>query len=485
MSYAYKFKPFNHQLEGSNFLKDNKYFALFDEMGTGKSKTVVDAMSQMYYSGFLQAVILVCPNQVKGQWANLEWGQIVTHTPDNIPITISRIDASKPMNKWVVYSTESNPGSCLHWIVVNYEATRLARIANVLSDYMKQRDTAMVLDESIYIKNYVAQQTKSCIKLGLLAKRRYILNGTPLTKGPLDYFSQFRFLHNSIIGIDRYIIFRNRYAVMGGHKVNGRAVQVVGYRNLSELVEKIRPFYRRVTKEECLDLPKKLYQVMEVEMTEEQDKLYKTMKENLMAFVGGRMITAEIVLTKILRLSQLAAGFVTDHNDNEKITKYLSKSPKVDLSVKLAKESDKPTVIFCMFKPEVELLQKGLAGEGLSYGEIHGDVKVHDREQAIADFQAGKLNVMICQVATGGLGIELYSAGLVIFLSNSYSYAIRSQAEDRVHRTGLKHNVTYVDILATRHKGGQTVDHTIQKAISTKKDLAETVLELGELDGQI
>lgn len=485
MSYQYKFPPFDHQIEGSTLLRENKYFALFDEMGTGKSKTIVDAMSQMFYSKQLDVVILVCPNQVKSQWANPEWGQIVTHTPDDIPITISRIDASKPMHKWVVYNTEKDSGQSLYWIVVNYEALRLARIQNILSEIMSHETVAMVLDESTYIKNYTALQTKACTKLGLLADRRYILNGTPISKSPMDYFSQFRFLHPNIIGIDKFIIFRSHYAVMGGHQVNGRPVQVVGYQNLAELVNKIRPFYRRVTKEECLDLPKKLYQVMEVEMTEQQDALYKTMKDNLLAFVDGRLIVAPIVLTKILRLSQLASGFVTDHNEVEKLTKYLDGSPKIDLAVKLAQESDDQVVIFTMFAPEVVLLQKALSQAGLSYGEIHGGVKIEDREKSIKHFQDGNLDVMVCQIATGGLGIELSAAGLVIFLSNSYSYAIRSQAEDRVHRSGLKHNVTYVDILATRNKGGQTIDHTIQKAVSTKKDVAEMVLELGELDGQV
>ena len=346
MKYPYKLPPFQHQYEGSQFLVDNKYAALFDEMGTGKSKTLVDAVGQMYYSKDLSGVILVCPNLVKGQWSDPEWGQIVTHTPDVMPIDIMRIEASKPISKWGVYS--SGTGVDFQWVVVNYEALRVPRIYQTLQNYLRHMPMALCLDESIYIKNHNAQQTKACVKLGQYAKRRYILNGTP--GSPMDYFSQFRFLHPNIIGIDRWIIFRNRYAQMGGYQVNGRHVQIVGYQNLDELVDKVRPFYRRVTKEDCLDLPKKLYQVMEVEMTKEQDLFYKTMKDNLLAFVDGRMITANIVLTKILRLQQLSSGFISDNNENEDVVKYLKESPKVDLAVTLASESEKPVVIFTRFK---------------------------------------------------------------------------------------------------------------------------------------
>ncbi len=483
---------------------DNRYFALLDEMGTGKTKTVIDAMSEMFYSGEVKLVIVVCPNQVKGQWANSVWGQIVKHRPAGIPISIMQIESSKSPVHWTTYDNEIGYENQLNWIVVNYEAIRLGRIQKFLIDRINLLPSAMVLDESIFIKNHTALQTKACITVGRHVKRRYILNGTPLTKGPLDYFSQFSFLNSKIIGIDKFIVFRNRYAVMRPHEitvksggkrvrgdktVGGRTVRtimrIVEYQNLQGLVDRIKPFYRRITKAECLDLPNKLYQILEVPMTEEQDKHYKNMKDNLLAFIQGRIISAPIVLTKLLRLSQITSGFITDHSDEEQVTKIFSKSPKIDLTVKLIQESDKPVVVFCSFKPEIQMLCKALTAADISHGEIHGGVDNKTRENTIAEFQEGGMKVLVCQIATGGLGIELTAAGKVIFLNNTKSYALRLQAEDRVHRTGLQHNVTYIDLLSTRHKGGNTIDHVTQKGVEAKKDLIDMVLELGELDGQV
>ena len=176
----------------------------------------------------------------------------------------------------------------------------------------------MAVDESTTIKTPTAKRTKAILSLGKLAKYRRILTGSPVTKSPLDLYTQCNFLHEELLGFNSYYTFRNRYAVMRNANFGGRRVQLVaGYQRLDELAKILKPFSDRVLKENCLDLPEKTYIERQVELTDEQKKTYATMKSAALASLKGKMATAPHVLTQLMRLHQITCGHLKNDDENQ------------------------------------------------------------------------------------------------------------------------------------------------------------------------
>lgn len=481
MSYEYTWKPFLHQVEGIQLYRGREYFGFFDEPGCGKSKIVVDGSNLLFLDKALFGAVVVCPNTVKTVWTNDEWGQVATHTPASLPYSIYRIDAGKRLPKMDSYYLQK--GKSFVWMVVNYEALRNPKVEDAIQEFLlNMAPAALVLDESTKIKNRTAIQTKAVLRLAKFASRRYILTGTPMAKNPLDLYTQINFLSPSILKFPHFIAFRNHFATMGGYMVGGRPVQVVGWKNLDELRDRLKGHTRIVDKRRALpDLPPKLWSRIEVPLSDEQERAYAMMKEHAVATVPGEIgqATARIALTKMLRLSQIASGHVPLMNTVgvglERLVSF-KKNPKFDVIVELLEDIEF-MVVFCMFIVEIEDLAELLKSKGVNLGMIYGATKMNAREQIQSDYREGKLRVVICQVVTGGIGIQLVKGDTAVFTSNPYSHEARTQAEDRLHRPGqLNASVNYIDILATRQDGKPTVDHHVIKALRQKRDLSDTVL---------
>lgn len=446
-------------------------------MGTGKSKVMVDGLSSLYLEQALAAVVVVAPNTVKSVWGHPEWGQIAVHT-GNVPYHIELCAASKPLPQ--LSTLAAHKGKALVWIIVNYEAARLARFQTWLIQSMQVLGpVAMVLDEASKIKNGQAQQTKALMQLGVIASRRYILTGSPVAKNPLDLYAQMKFLSDSILKIPSYTAFRNKYAQMGGYCVHGRPVQIIGWKNLEDLKTRIRPYTRRMLKTECLDLPKKTYQRREVEMGAEQAKAYQEMARYAVAELPGVVDRsyATIALTKILRLSQITAGFLPVEAEvgTERYNVPFKTNPKLDELMQIIEETEH-VVVFCMFREEITVASALLRAKGIAFGCLDGSTALAERTLVMERFQHGELQVVLAQVVTGGIGITLTKAHVVVYLTNPYSWEARSQSEDRVHRPGQKENVTYIDILATI-RGKETIDKKVLQVLEDKRNLSEAVLD--------
>lgn len=481
MSYTYTYTPFAHQIEGIQLYRGRTFYGFFDQPGCGKSKIVVDGSNLLFNDKALFGAVVVCPNTVKSTWANHEWGQIAKHTPADIPHFVYRIESGKRLPKMDAYYREKS--RAFVWMIVNYEALRNPKIEAYLREFLlNMAPSAMILDESTRIANRNSIQSKVAMRLGQHATRRYILTGTPIRKNPLDLYTQLNFLSTSILRCPYFIAFRNRYAQMGGYMVGGRPVQVIGWQNLDELSEKIKPYTRVIDKSVALpDLPPKMPPVrMEVPLSEEQERAYMMMKEHAVATVPGVIgqTTATIALTKILRLSQITSGHVPLVNSITGNTQIVSftQNPKFDLVVELL--DDIPfMVIFAMFIVEIQDLAARLKTEGISCGMIYGETSLKEREQIQENFQLGKVRVVLCQVVTGGIGISLTHGDTAVFLTNAYSHEARVQAEDRLHRPGQTNkSVSYIDIIAVTRDGRNTIDHTVLKALEKKQNLSDAVL---------
>jgi SNF2 family DNA or RNA helicase len=476
----YKTVPYKHQDDAVRIMMGMPVFALYDDMGTGKSKAMVDtmcavAMQNEIPSTFeitgpkVEAAVIVAPNSVKRNWGHDTRGQIIQHGWDNLEHQVYVIEARKKL--WPVERFQHRQ---FQWIIVNYESVWRPRVYDWLADFMKSFKTAMILDESQRIKTPGINQTKGCTALGKLAVRRYLLSGTPITKNPLDYFTQFRFLDPDITGYRTFSTFRLRYAEMVPTTIGARSFQkVVGFQRVDELLEKVGPYYRRVLKTDCLDLPNKVYERLEVELSEDQAKAYKDMQHKMVMEHAGQKVKAPIALTKMLRLLQITSGYVNSDTGMLRIGKT---SPKVETIANLVDDHPRQAVIFFREHMECALLREALFKRDISYTEIHGKVDSVQRKINEDAFQAGEYKVILCQVGTGGIGIDLWAADLVIYISNSPSLEHRQQSEDRAMRIGQVRKVTYVDVCATLN-GIQTLDHVGLRAIELKQDLADLVLK--------
>jgi SNF2 family DNA or RNA helicase len=468
----YKLTPFKHQLSGISLLMDNKVFGLHDDMGTGKSKTLIDAVCGLATQGKINACLVVCPNTVKANWTESETGEIALNGWDNLTHGVYQISAGKKL--WPLDQLGKHD---LQWIVVNYDVVWRNKTEAWLTKFMMQYDTLMALDESQFIKTPSSNRTRGCWRLGKHAVRRVIMSGTPITKDIRDAYAQYRFLDWSILGYPNFSSFKNDVIVYdnSGPTVNGRLVRIKEFKNVDKITSLIAPYYRRVEKSDCLDLPPKVFEKREIPLSKELEGLYTQMKDKLVAEFRGIKVKAPIALTKILKLQQLSSGFINYVDEHgEKATETFN-SPKVNELVEIIKAHDGSAIVFYQQTPEREMIERALDKEGIDYYALHGGVKTHDRRELTDGFKAQTRPVMLCQQRTGGIGLNMTAADLVVFFSNDAGWDLRAQAEDRAHRSGQKKSVTYIDLLST-WKGCQTIDHWILKLVKEKKDAAGEII---------
>ena len=331
----------------------------------------------------------------------------------------------------------------------------------------------MIVDESTTIKNRKAQRTKNLMTLTKYSRYRRILTGSPVTKSPMDLFSQCNFLDERALGYNSYFAFQSRYAVVQKRVMGARSFQeITGYRRLDELNEKLFEFSTRVLKEECLDLPEKVYIKREVELTDEQAKVYNQMKKLALAQMeGGDLATTESVLTQIMRLQQICCGFFQP--DVGKIQPL--KNNRLNELMSITDELQGKAIIWASYTHDIQQIADTLRDRfgpdsvALYYGETPQD----KRQEIVERFQDvnNPLRFFVGQPRTGGYGITLTAANTVIYYSNSYDLEIRLQSEDRAHRIGQKNIVTYIDLVSP-----DTIDEKVLGALRQKINLAEQVL---------
>ncbi len=281
--YKYKTEPFDHQLKALNNSWAANFHAYFMEMGTGKSKVAIDNIGILFEEGEINAALIVAPKGVYDNWA---LGEIPMHLPDRIERKI--VSWTPSLSKKFSAELEDvimEDYEGLKIFVINVEAFSSPRGARAAGRFLVQNpDNIMIVDESTTIKNRKAQRTKNLMVLTKYSKYRRILTGSPVTKSPMDLFSQCNFLDPSALGYNSFFAFQNRYAIVQKRVMGARSFQeITGYRRLDELNERLFNFSTRVLKEECLDLPEKIYIRRNVELTDEQAKVYIQMKKLALA----------------------------------------------------------------------------------------------------------------------------------------------------------------------------------------------------------
>ena len=493
--FEFKTKPYSQQERALLLSADKDGFALFMDMGTGKSKVVIDTAAYLYSNDLIDAVVVVAPNGVHRNWV---LNELPVHMPDHVNYKAHFYQAAggkKQQDEWAAVFKHSG----LKVFCFNVESASNKKGQAELRTCVQTTRTLFVIDESQRIKTPGAKRTQFLVNLAKHAQYRRILSGSPITQSPLDLYAQFKFLDSTITGYSTFTAFRNHFAEIERRqtkKLDGRGRRIeydhiVQYRNIDELERRVSPHCYRVLKSECLDLPDKVYERVYVDMTPEQKRVYKELmdksvaaltdecsvdiprelqgasNEQLMLFFATHKVTAKNAMVRLLRLQQVLCGSLPDDEGNVTVLP----SNRLKLLQERISDIQGKIIIWARFRNDIALIKEQLMQE---YGpqclaEFHGGVGTAERMVGVRRFQNDPAcRFFLANQHSGGTGLTLTQASDVIYYSNDFSSEARQQSEDRAHRIGQKNNVTYHDFICP-----DTVDEKILEALRDKKQTAD------------
>ena len=525
-NYAHKGSPYQHQIEGVHFAYGKDFFALFMEMATGKSKLLIDVVSNLFLEGKIDAVMLIVPNGLQDQWAT---EQLATHSP--VPYETLVFKSGKSEKRFSEYHgfLKRKSRKVLRWYIVNVEAFSHDTYLGEFRLFLKENEVFLAIDEASKIKNLDASRTGNIIqglaeltRLGKrvvackpLSKYRAVMTGTPVTNNPFDLYAIFEFLKPGYFGMT-FSAFKSRYGLQKMDHVPGSGKQfqrklslkelkgirdtaskgvdrpriaqffgvsvtdvdyivdnpgvTVPFKNLGELKAVIAPYSFVKKKVDCLDLPEKVFEKVYVEMGADQKRLYRELCADMMAKFGGTELTVANSLTLLVRLSQVTSGLFPEAEGEG--TALIGTNPKIEAMLdKMEDSGEVPAIVLGRFVHEVkhaaDMIRKRFPDYNVRL--VIGEVGMDERKEIIDDFKAGNVDVLVATQRTIGMGFNLQKASVCYFLSNTYSMDDRAQTEDRIHRPGqTAEKCTYIDFLA---KG--TLDERVYTVLQEKKDLLE------------
>lgn len=472
-----RLEPYRHQWEAYHATRELEYYGLFWEMGTGKSKPIIDTAAWLFSRGEIDGVLIFSD---KGYYLTWYYDQIPIHMPANIPHRSTYWGSQIPRDvQKAVDDIMVAKDDCLDVLCVNTEALSYPRGLEVVRTFLRGHYTMGVVDESTSIKNVASKKWKNLIKLRDEFAYRRILTGTPMTQGPLDLYAQCEFLKREALGFKTFVEFRSYFADMITIPI-GRAQipKVVRYKNTDVLTRSVLQFSSRVLKSECLDLPEKLYETLYVEMTASQQVAYDRMRSEAVLMLEQGLVTAVNGLTLLTKLHQICQGHVKD--DNHCVIDFESGKIEALLDL-LEKIGDHKVIIWCAFQRDVERVAEAIAKkyEGtVKYAiQYYGKTSDADRRENKDAFLTNPDCLWwVGTPASGGKSHTLVVSHYTIYFSNTFKLEHRLQSEDRSHRIGQTENVTIYD-LAVRN----TVDIRVLKALKAKRDVATEVMDTNRL----
>lgn len=466
----FKTQPYKFQREVFERQKDAESFALFLEMGLGKSKIALDTAAHLFLAGKIDRLIVIAPNGVHAMWA----GQVDSHLADEVP---------RHVFVWRGFLTEKDrsrlkrsltDGKELTVILVNVESLSTSQNAKDLVRGVASSRSMMAVDESTRIKNPSAKRSKFVIAAGQRCGYRRILTGTPVTQSPFDLYSQFRFLDPGILGFSSYFYFQKRYGefvteVARRGEKSWSYEKLIAYCRMEELQSLIAPKSARLRKEDCLDLPKKIYQKIPVPLTSEQRKIYKTMDRDGVADFDSFEVLSPLRITRLLKMAQICSGFILD--ESGEAVMIGGRNPKLEVLLDLMSDFSGKAVVSCRFRHEIKLVVEALGRIG-GVVEYHGGTPQKDRTENVRLFQEDPEVRFLVGQERALIGVTLTAAEMMVFWSNEFSYEARYQCEDRCHRIGQKKSVVYVDLV-----GEKTVEERVVEVLDRCREVADGLID--------
>jgi SNF2 family DNA or RNA helicase len=482
IEYEPKTKPYAHQQVALDMSRDREAFALLMEMGTGKTKVIIDTAGHLFLKGKIDAVFVLAPNGVHRDWIN---EAIPTHMSDQVLVKTAYWSSQATKAETTRLGELAEPFNGLKIYAMNIEALGAGtRAFDSMRAFIKGHRCLMVVDESTRIKSEKANRTKRVLKAVPHAPYRRILTGTPVANNPLDIYTQFKFLGPKLLPYANYWAFRHDYAIMrkmtkvvvvNGHAREKQMSFVCAYKNLEKLAGLIAPHSFRVLAKDCLDLPPVVKSKSSVVMTKDQVKVYNQLKKDLWAELSGQEISTPIMLTKMLRLSQITGGFIT-YDETTEAVPLPGANPKMNRLEEIVEDlaEDDKVIIWARFTAEIKAIHEMLAQK---YGAdkcllYFGEVSDKNKEAARKEFgdPDSPSRFFIGNPAAGGIGLNLTAANVMIYYSTDYDLEKRLQSEKRFDRIGQKRSMTLVDLIAE-----DSLDVSVHEALANKKDMADVV----------
>jgi len=530
MKYQFKTEPWKHQRNILAASFKMEYAALLMEYGTGKTWVVLNNVGVLWETQDprpIDALFVIAPNGVHEQWV-IE--QIPEHFPDRIPIIsrVWTGENTLKFRKSLEDFWNKRYDNHLKVFTINVEALQTkGRATSFAINFLQSFRSFLVVDESTRIKNHTASRTKFIMdKLGPLAVYRRTLTGNEITRSPFDVYCPYEFLKSGFWkGIPNYFIFTHKFGEYKKNFIHKKSIKVdnfkcprcednpdkvlfkkandrmfalcpecrgtlkeeelptkarkllvneakfeyptlLRYKNLDDLRERTTYCSFLARKEECMDLPEKIYQPIYTEMNPEQEKLYRDLKEELKMEYDGIEITVTVKIALSIRFQQIIGGF---YPESEK--PIGDKNPKIEALLYDLEDitTNDPIIVWARFRPELQHLAKRLKKEYNGQVELYyGDTSREERLRIREDFRDGKVQFLVANQGVAGTGLNLQRSYMHYYFSNSFVAEDRWQSEDRSHRGGQKHNCLYKDIFI---KG--SIDDTLKASNQQKKDFAE------------
>ncbi len=457
-----KVQPYAHQKAAFDFAcgkfglvpsaSRSRGVALLMEMGCGKTLTAIGITGVLFQTGKISRVLVVAPLSILGVWQS-EFSQFADF-PYTLTILTGTSDKKRKQLKEI-------SGDGLQVVVVNYESARI-----LADDLLRYNVDLVIADEAHKIKENRSKQSKAMHALGDKARYKLLLTGTLITNKELDVFSEYRFLNSIIFGTSFYS-FRNKYFDMVGY---GNHIPRFRKWMLDDFLQRMHSVAYRVTKAECLDLPEITEEVRTVTLEPKAMKIYRQLEKDSFAELKNGEVTAMNVLTKLLRLSQVTGGHITDDDTGEHHISTAKLDALSDI-IDSAMDEERKIVVMARFVPELDDIQELLEKKKIGYAVVRGGIS--DRDGEIHRFQYDDdCRVFVGQIAAAGLGITLTAASTMIFYSLDYSMSNFDQAKARIHRVGQKENCHYIYLVCEG-----TVDRKILRSLREKIDLAKSLVD--------
>ena len=474
----YKLKPWAHQFEALRFMVRRKqigkpYAALFYEMGLGKTKIVID-FSEIIK---VEKTLVVIPKTLCYMWTKEIKKNCATKKVITLDITVGT--ATQRISSIKKIFDNSLLKSYKKFVLINYDALRNKTILKALMAYSYD---IVTLDESTYIKNYKAKRTKAIIKLGEAGDFKILMTGTPVTNYYLDLFSQLKFLNDEILGIPTLTAYKATYAITNlvdfKRNQKKKARVIVGWKNVDDLMNKVRLHSLIAILDDCFDIPKAMPPIIRsINLADSKYKkirdAYNAMRDKFIVELKSQEITASNVLTRCLRLQQITSGFLTNA---EKELLVIDKPPKIEVLLNIIEElgSKEKVIIAARFHYDIDKIKEALAPIG-KIVEISGRVKGKERSVAIEAFDKdSETRFLVGTPRTFGYGLTFIETRYIVWYSSSFSYEERKQTNARIRRPGQKRRPCYIDIICEN-----SVDELILTVLEKKRALLKYVMENG------
>lgn len=460
LKFGFKREPDPHQLTAFERCRQRRYFALFMEQGTGKTKVAIDRAAELFSQGHITGALVVSKKGVHRQWidAELDKDCAVPHTADwwhNKPVKPELLVA----------------GDTLKWWSINYDALRSDKAFSQVLDFCRVHSGRLLIiaDESQCIMNHTSQRHKRMIDLKPFSSHRMILTGTPIAKDLTDEWAQMRWLDESILSSRYLTTFRAQYCIMGGFE--GRVV--IGHKNLSEFKAKTGPYSYRVTKEEIGYIPKR-YSDWIYDLTSEQKRLIQQVRKELLAELEhGDVVEVKSANVAFMKAQQIANGFIINEERGVQQIMPTDKNPRIISFMEWLDSHEGKVVVWTRFIHDRAMVAEALAAAGISNAEYTGsDAERHDAKARFISDESVRVFLANPQSAGTGLDGLQTVCSQAVYYSNGFNSIDRWQSEDRIDRRGMIGGSHYTDII-----GKGSPDRYILRNLKKKKGISAMTLD--------